>query len=55
MADVVRSVGASPQRLLFLDDNILNVEAAQANGLIGIRVRGVDEARRALADVGLVN
>jgi putative hydrolase of the HAD superfamily len=51
---VVRSVGSSPQGLLFLDDNILNVEAAQAIGLIGIQVRGVDEARRALADVGLL-
>jgi putative hydrolase of the HAD superfamily len=51
---VVRTVGASPGRLLFLDDNALNVEAAREIGLTGLRVRGVEEAQRALVDVGVL-
>ena len=47
---VACAVGRSPERLLFLDDNTLNVEAARAVGLIGLQVRRVEEAQRVLVE-----
>ena len=35
-------------RVLFLDDNLVNVEGARACGFVARHVRGVDQARRAL-------
>ena len=40
-------------RILFLDDNLINVEAARSVGLHAERVAGVSEARRTLIQAGL--
>jgi HAD superfamily hydrolase (TIGR01509 family) len=45
---------APPERMLFLDDNALNVNGAVAAGFHAIRVTGVDEARGALVDSGIL-
>ena len=42
------------RRVLFLDDNALNVDGAAAAGFTAIQVRGVDEARRALVAAGVL-
>lgn len=47
-------LGHPQGRLLFLDDNDLNVEAARAAGLQAQRVRGVEEARSALSTAGVL-
>jgi HAD superfamily hydrolase (TIGR01509 family) len=52
---VVTRLGRPRDRLLFLDDNDLNVDAARAVGLQAQRVRGVDEARAALTAIGLIS
>jgi putative hydrolase of the HAD superfamily len=41
-------------RVLFLDDNAVNVEGAAASGFSARHVRGVDEARRVLVDEGVL-
>jgi putative hydrolase of the HAD superfamily len=41
-------------RVLFLDDNLVNVEGARAVGFVAAHVRGVQEARRALVDCGVL-
>jgi HAD superfamily hydrolase (TIGR01509 family) len=41
-------------RVLFLDDNVVNVEAATGAGFAARHVRGVEEARRALASAGVL-
>jgi putative hydrolase of the HAD superfamily len=41
-------------RVLFLDDNAVNVEAAVAGGFGGRRVQGPDEARAALEEAGVL-
>jgi glucose-1-phosphatase len=46
-------VGVAAERILFLDDNDLNVEAARRAGWQATRVRGVEEARRALMVAGV--
>ena len=46
-ADAVR-------RVLFLDDNMVNVEGARACGFAAQHVRGVDEARRVLEAEGVL-
>ena len=51
---VVRSLGCDPASVFFLDDNLLNVEAAQAIGMQGAVVRGIAEAEQALRDAGVV-
>jgi glucose-1-phosphatase len=53
--DHVVEVTRSPaDRLLFLDDNELNVVAARAAGLTAVEVKGVGEARDALLHFGVL-
>jgi glucose-1-phosphatase len=42
------------QRVLFLDDNVLNVEAAEGAGFTARHVRGIDAARDALVSAGVL-
>jgi HAD superfamily hydrolase (TIGR01509 family) len=51
---VVESLGCMPGQVLFLDDNMLNVHAAQSLGMQAIRVRGAIEAQHALAELGII-
>jgi glucose-1-phosphatase len=51
---VMDSLGCAPADVLFLDDNALNVEAAQNIGMHAIRVRGTAEVQNALTAFGVV-
>jgi HAD superfamily hydrolase (TIGR01509 family) len=51
---VAAATGVRPERTFFLDDNQLNVDGASAFGFRSVRVKGVDEARRALVEAGLL-
>jgi HAD superfamily hydrolase (TIGR01509 family) len=53
-AHVVAAVGTAPERVLFIDDNAINVEAARRLGLHARRVAGVDGARAAFRELGLL-
>ncbi len=50
----VRAVGCPPNRILFLDDNEANVEAAREAGIQSSQVRGVSAARDALRRAGVL-
>ena len=52
---VVESLGCRPEDVLFLDDNILNVEAAKRFGMQAIRVQGIRETRAALIERGIID
>lgn len=41
--DVVESLGCGPERILFFDDNILNVKAARSLGLRAAHTLGADQ------------
>lgn len=45
---------ASRERVLFLDDNLINVDGATDAGFAAAHVRGVAEARAALATAGVL-
>jgi putative hydrolase of the HAD superfamily len=47
-AHVVAALGTSAERVLFLDDNLINVEGARAAGLQAEHVRGIAEATAAV-------
>ena len=51
---VVDTLACRPGTVLFLDDNKLNVETAQALGMHAACVKGPNEARQALADARIV-
>ena len=51
---VAAALPASRDRVLFLDDNIMNVDAAAAAGFAVGHVRGVAEARAALVAAGVL-
>ena len=51
---VVRELGVPAEAVLFLDDNRLNVDAARGVGLLACQARGVDGARDALVDAGVL-
>ena len=50
---VLATWDVDPARILFLDDNALNVEAATAAGFRAARVVGLDAAKGALRDAGV--
>ena len=52
-AHVIEALDLPAGRVLFVDDNAINVEAALALGIVARRVAGVDGVRRALAELGL--
>lgn len=52
---VTTSLGVDPKQILFLDDNMPNVESARACGMHSDPVRGVAQARLALQARGLLD
>ena len=52
---VVETLGCQPAEVLFLDDNLLNVQAARSIGMQSQRVQGVEQARSALQGAGIVS
>lgn len=52
---VAKLTGLPPERVLFLDDNLVNVEGARALGFQARRVVGVEQAKRALTEAGVIN
>lgn len=50
---VIEVLGCPAERILFLDDNQINVEGARTAGLRAERTQGIDEARSILASIGL--
>lgn len=51
---VIEAMDCIPDSILFLDDNLLNVEAAREAGLRAARVDGVAGAERALLEAGVI-
>lgn len=51
---VTGALGCGAAEVLFLDDNQLNTEAAERVGMRAVRVKGVEEAERALVEFGVV-
>jgi putative hydrolase of the HAD superfamily len=51
---VIDQIGCPPARILFLDDNQLNVASARAAGMIARRVAGLAEVRAALTELGVL-
>lgn len=49
----VEKMRAEPERILFLDDNLLNVQAAQAVGMAAYRVQGLAESVAKLRELGI--
>ena len=52
--EVASRLPVAPEQVLFLDDNAVNVAGAAAIGFATAHVRGVDEARLALASAGVL-
>jgi glucose-1-phosphatase len=52
---VVDSLGCAPANVLFLDDNKINVEAAQNIGMHAVRVQGPVEVQSALTELGILS
>ncbi len=53
--EVSELLSAPSDRVLFLDDNRLNIEAARSHGFRSEQVRGVAEAGRALIEAGVID
>jgi HAD superfamily hydrolase (TIGR01509 family) len=51
----VDALGCLPNQVLFLDDNLLNVAAAQKFGMHSVRVRGSTEAESVLIGHGIID
>jgi HAD superfamily hydrolase (TIGR01509 family) len=51
---VVLTLGCRPSEVLFLDDNLLNVEAARKIGMNAHQARGPEESRRVLEQAGVL-
>ena len=51
---VVSAAGIEPDRILFLDDNLINVDAACQAGIRAVHTVGVESARMHLLDAGVL-
>ena len=51
---VVDQLGCPPARILFLDDNQLNVASARTAGMVARRVAGLVEVRAVLVELGVL-
>jgi glucose-1-phosphatase len=51
---VVESLGCAPGSILFLDDNLVNVESARAVGMRAAVATGTDGVAQALAEAGIL-
>lgn len=51
---VLEALDAPAERVLFIDDNAINVDAAARLGMVTRKVAGVDGARQAFAELGLL-
>jgi glucose-1-phosphatase len=51
---VIDKLDCDPAAIFFLDDNTLNIEAAQRVGMRAVQVKGVIDAHRALSEAGLL-
>ena len=51
---VLEAVDAPAHRVLFIDDNAINVDAAARLGMVARKVAGVEGARRAFVELGLL-
>lgn len=52
---VVASLGCTPGEVLFLDDNMINVDAARNFGMHAARVQGPAEVQKALCAFGILS
>ena len=50
----LENMGCGPAQVLFLDDNVLNIEAARLVGIHASCVNGPLGAQRALSDFGII-
>src|ERR1700722_17480596 len=53
--NVVDSLDYRPEQVLFLDDNTINIDGAKRFGMQAVRVRGIDETKRALVERGVID
>lgn len=51
---VINELKTDPERILFFDDNQMNVDAALSFGIKAVRVKGFSELKRTLQEVGIV-
>jgi HAD superfamily hydrolase (TIGR01509 family) len=51
---VIDQLGCPPARILFLDDNQLNIASARVAGIVARRVAGLAEVHTALAELGVL-
>jgi len=51
---VIQQMGVPPHEILFLDDTVINIEAAQACGMQAVQVKGVANARNVIESLGLL-
>ena len=51
---VIEYTGCTPERILFVDDNQLNVDSAAATGMVARRTVGILEVQGVLREFGIL-
>jgi len=51
---VIQQMGVPPHEILFLDDTVVNIEAAQACGMQAVQVKGAANVRNVIESLGLL-
>ena len=52
---VIKNLQVAPEQILFIDDNQVNIDTANALGMKAFRVKGIEEARLALHQHGVLS
>lgn len=51
---VINALGVEPSKILFMDDNWINVETARASGMCAEQVKGIAQAKEMLYTYGVI-
>lgn len=53
--EVINKLKVRPERILFLDDNLSNIEASRKLGINGHHVKGIKQTCKVLSNMGIID
>ena len=53
--DVIKDLNVKPENILFLDDNLMNIDASKKVGINGHQVKGIEQTYQLLDSMDIID
>ena len=53
--DVIKDLNVKPENILFLDDNLMNIDASKQVGINGHQVKGIEQTYQLLDSMDIID